>query len=323
MALTKIIIDNLTNYIIAIDATPLLPTEYEIDADIEGLRKTLSQPISIPKLVNGKSIYLLPQPDKTQILSENRQVKSLDITPFPVLVPKRIPLLDPVTNQQKTYEVTQQIELEDGSFETRGTGQFLPLWTVGEEQEVDEEGNPLYWVTETIEHQVVEPVPPIEIDQDHPDWNEDLEQVYETIPAGTVVEFMDYPTLFTLQDIHNHPSLDAVKQRKIDELWDICNKEILSGFTSSALGVAHSYGFDAMDQDNLTGTASGIGMGIITGTIVWKTKDAGPLPHTINQFKQVCGDAFIMKQSKINKYWTIKNQILSCTSRDDINAVAW
>lgn len=113
------------------------------------------------------------------------------------------------------------------------------------------------------------------------------------------------------------------KQVKIDLLSATCKSEILSNFTSNALGTVHSYGFEADDQTNLGGSLGAINASLCPPSFDWRTKDAGSLPHTIAQFKVLFTDGMIHKQTNIYKYWTLKSQVEACTDKVSVDAIVW
>lgn len=122
----------------------------------------------------------------------------------------------------------------------------------------------------------------------------------------------------------NQPTLDQVKPNKIAELDQKCNQTILAGFTSSALGVAHQYGFSTDDQANLTGRLTLINANpSYPEPFDWKTLDTGPLPHTKAQFIQVCTDGDSFKGGQIAKYWQLKAQVEAATTTDEVDAIIW
>ncbi|WP_240418233.1 hypothetical protein [Paenibacillus periandrae] len=116
--------------------------------------------------------------------------------------------------------------------------------------------------------------------------------------------------------------LEDIRQSKISILNNACNAAILSGFTSNALEDEHTYDFDYEAQTNLGGMLNAIMAEIVTEKIYWKASGL-PVPHTINQFKQVYADGLTHKNSLITKYWTLKSQVLSANSLDDIESVTW
>lgn len=110
---------------------------------------------------------------------------------------------------------------------------------------------------------------------------------------------------------------------KIAVLNEQCNKAILSGFTSSVLGEPHQYDFDEEAQRNLNGALTMMAVDSTITTVTWKTVDSGPLPHTKDQFTQLCKDAYSFKEKMVQKYWTKKLQVGSCTTIDQVNSIVW
>jgi hypothetical protein len=117
--------------------------------------------------------------------------------------------------------------------------------------------------------------------------------------------------------------IEDVKVEKISTLNEECNKIILAGFTSSAVGVLHQYGFDYEDQSNLMGTLTLFNSNPALTEIEWKTKDAGLVLHTREQLVQLCTDSFTHKQNNIKKYWIKKQQVLDAISIEEINSITF
>lgn len=117
--------------------------------------------------------------------------------------------------------------------------------------------------------------------------------------------------------------LDSYKQAKIATLSAICRSEILSDFTSSALGVPHQYGFDTDDQTNIGGIVTAINAGLCPPTRKWRTNDAGALDHTIDQLKQLFADGMAHKSSKLDKYGALKDQIndVATDTKDKVDTI--
>jgi hypothetical protein len=115
----------------------------------------------------------------------------------------------------------------------------------------------------------------------------------------------------------------ALQETKINEMNDVCNKSILEGFNSSCLGVEHQYQFGYDDQINLSGQLNLFNADETTTECNWKTIDAGVLVHTKAQFIQLFKDGLAFKAGQIGKYWTLKAQILSAKTEDEINAIVW
>jgi hypothetical protein len=121
-----------------------------------------------------------------------------------------------------------------------------------------------------------------------------------------------------------YPDPDAISpvDAKISELNAACNAAILAGFTSDALGIDNTYDFDYDAQINLGGMLNAITAGIVTDSIVWKASGI-PQAHTIDQFKTVFAHGLTHKNTNIGKYWTLKGQVLSAETTEEINAIHW
>lgn len=113
--------------------------------------------------------------------------------------------------------------------------------------------------------------------------------------------------------------LEAEKQKKINQLKEVCNRAIFEGFTSTN---GYTYGFNELDQANFTQQSVLILNGS-TGSIKWKTKDAGVVEHTVAGFQAVINDAAAHKLAQQEKYWALETQVLSATTLEEIEAVVW
>jgi hypothetical protein len=150
------------------------------------------------------------------------------------------------------------------------------------------------------------------------DWQNALAKVPPPIPPGDLTPEQRYALLDP-----NRNTLADYQQTKIAVLDDLCNKTILAGFTSSALGAPHQYDFDEEAQRNFAGALALMNADSTITSITWKTVDAGPLPHTRDQFIQLCKDGFAFKESQIQKYWNLKAQVQQASSIDQVNAITW
>lgn len=134
----------------------------------------------------------------------------------------------------------------------------------------------------------------------------DLKQAHRTKSAQ---DFLDY--LAELPDV----TLAELKKASIQALNEACNKYILSGFKSSALGEEHFYDFDTEAQDNLNQKAMMLVLKPETTSVQWKT-DKGIKEHTREQFIQVLADAEIHKEGSVAKYWTLVDKVSKTTSKN-------
>ena len=126
-------------------------------------------------------------------------------------------------------------------------------------------------------------------------------------------------------DIAKHPfpapSLDSVKAVKSAEINTACAAAIVGGFTSSALGMPHTYDSALEDQLNLIGA---VGLGI---NISYRCGDAAGIKdfrlHTTAQLKQVAVDGAQIKLVALEKATTLKAQVQAAVDAAAVEAVVW
>lgn len=113
--------------------------------------------------------------------------------------------------------------------------------------------------------------------------------------------------------------LDFVKEKKIEELKQACTNAIYEGFTAIN---GHTYGFNQHDQMNFTQQMMLISQGS-TSDILWKTKDAGVVTHTVEEFMQVVEDVKNHKSTQQQKYWDLEQQVLTATTKEEVLNIKW
>lgn len=120
------------------------------------------------------------------------------------------------------------------------------------------------------------------------------------------------------------------KASKIASLSMACQAAIYAGFTSSALGMLHSYPFQDKDQANLTGDVmlSILPTAQVSGWTVpfWCADNAGAWamrPHTAAQIQQVGQDAAAMKLAMISKNIVLASQVEAAMTTPDVQSIAW
>jgi len=126
-------------------------------------------------------------------------------------------------------------------------------------------------------------------------------------------------------DAMMQPTLVEVQSSKISEINTLCGKAITSGFTSSALGSAHTYQSEQTDQINLMGVVLAgqdslfkCGVKDDKGNIIWSYKQ-----HTIAQLQQVLADGKVHKQGLLQKANTLKVQVTGATTVKDVESIVW
>lgn len=117
----------------------------------------------------------------------------------------------------------------------------------------------------------------------------------------------------------NKPNLSLHKQNKIDQLKEICTRVIYGGFEATN---GHIYGLNELDQSNFTQQSVMILSGY-TGDVKWKTKDAGVVTHTIEEFQTIVSDASAHKLAQQSKYWELEKQVNEATTIEELDAIEW
>lgn len=142
------------------------------------------------------------------------------------------------------------------------------------------------------------------------------------IPYRDIVDTIGYKDISTGKEIVSVEKwfLEA-KNLKILELRKLCERDIINGFQSSALGEPYYYQSGRDDQLNLIGVVTAgedtLYKCSLDGTL-WEYKI-----HTITQLKQVLKDGKAIKSNLLQKYTTLKNQILNTTSIEELEAIKW
>jgi hypothetical protein len=152
----------------------------------------------------------------------------------------------------------------------------------------------------------------------------DYSIVFDVKTGTQTIEFWAVPGAPqpTTTDLQNW-WISALQAQKIAQLKSACQQTILAGFTSSCLGAAHQYDFDYQAQMNLTAQYTMLMNDSTITSVMWKTKDAGPLSHTRAQFIQLCKDADNWKWTNVQRYWNLVAQVQAATTEAQINAITW
>lgn len=120
-------------------------------------------------------------------------------------------------------------------------------------------------------------------------------------------------------------NIKIAKENKTLSISNDCANEIISGFSSDALGTTHIYQSEQIDQLNLIGAVAG-------GTDDYfkaGTKDADDVityeykMHTAVQLLQVLNDGKAYKQTLLQKANGLKVQVAEATTVEEIEATVW
>ncbi|MCA1025794.1 hypothetical protein LCM23_06790 [Cytobacillus kochii] len=114
--------------------------------------------------------------------------------------------------------------------------------------------------------------------------------------------------------------LERAKSGKNSKLKKACEESILAGF-SSANG--HFYRTNRDDQTNMIGQKDILNSDESISTVQWKTEDAGYIAHTREEWLKVYNEAFMHKQKQLFKYDSLKSQVLSATTQEELDSINW
>lgn len=124
-------------------------------------------------------------------------------------------------------------------------------------------------------------------------------------------------------------SLSEAQQAQISRIQSACQNTIFAGFTSSALGAAHTYPAKERDQLNLNGsvTASLLpGIASTWTTPFWCQDGLGNwayVNHTASQIQQVGGDGKAAILANLSKCQNYISQIMAATTVAAVQAIVW
>ena len=118
-------------------------------------------------------------------------------------------------------------------------------------------------------------------------------------------------------DVGELEELNDIKHSVINKLNNDCERQILSGFTSNALGDTYEYKSDRDDQSNLIGVVAG-GEG---GYFKCKLNDWEYLPHTHEQIKKVLNDGKNYKLTLLQQNQAKKEDVMNAKSVAEIEEI--
>lgn len=136
--------------------------------------------------------------------------------------------------------------------------------------------------------------------------------------AGTLM-----PSLTDLQNFWNNNMLPYFKAQKKSELKASRDASVTGGFTSNALGTAHTYLSDATSMVYYNATMNRFLNDSTFTTIKWWTVDAGYLDHTKTQFFQLFNDGHQFGVDQDEKLAQLNASVDSATTVAAINAITW
>ena len=172
--------------------------------------------------------------------------------------------------------------------------------------------------------ELIHPVADVPIDEQF--TAEIVAQLVE-VPEGAAVRPGDgfNGTVF----VHPVVSLDSMKADQIRSINGACQATIYGGFTSSALGAAHSYPANDHDQQNLTASVLASlmpGNAADWTTPFWCADPQGAwafVAHTAAQIQQVGRDGKTAILTAMAKSQSLVEQVNAATTGDAVQAIVW
>ncbi|CAJ0704794.1 hypothetical protein LMG19089_03683 [Ralstonia edaphis] len=125
------------------------------------------------------------------------------------------------------------------------------------------------------------------------------------------------------------PTLEQAKAEQTDVVSSACQTTILAGFSSSALGSAHTYPAQLVDQQNLSASVlASVMPGLSSGwtTPFWCADSNGNwsyADHTAAQIQRVGQDGKAAILAAIEKKVGLVAQINAATSVSAVQAITW
>lgn len=124
-------------------------------------------------------------------------------------------------------------------------------------------------------------------------------------------------------------TLTEAQAAQVAQIQQSCRNAIFAGFTSSALGSAHTYPAKETDQLNLNGSVTASLLPIVASgwtTPFWCEDSAGNwayVSHTAAQIQQVGADGKAAILANLSKCQNYIQQIMAATTVADVQAVVW
>lgn len=118
----------------------------------------------------------------------------------------------------------------------------------------------------------------------------------------------------------NDNILNQEKEKKVAELKQKCENAILAGFTSSN---GHFYRTNRDDQTNFMGQKEELNDKPDMLVVPWKTEDVGYINHAREEWLTIFYEGLSHKKAQLYKYDTLKKQVESLTTIEEVQAIVW
>lgn len=116
-------------------------------------------------------------------------------------------------------------------------------------------------------------------------------------------------------------SLAEVKEAKRAQLVYMSEEDTANGFVSESLG--YHFGFEPKDQDNMTKQTILFIANPQAESCTWRTKDAGIVTLTKEQFMGVVQEGERHTRMNINRLWTLEQDVDAAQTKEDVDKIVW
>lgn len=116
-------------------------------------------------------------------------------------------------------------------------------------------------------------------------------------------------------------TLPDVQQQKIAQITDLYNQKLASGFTSSATGTPHIFGYGNSDQMKFMQLAIGVLSNIQPFPVGIPAKDNTVVSHTVEQYQLLLQDIGIFAYTMNGIQHQFIDAVNACTTIDQVNTI--
>lgn len=161
---------------------------------------------------------------------------------------------------------------------------------------------------------------------------------YPDIEVHVIGNANDYDNITWLKPEQQIPKatlderrLVLLKRNKIIDLSNSCEKAIIGGFISNALGDEHLYDSEEVDQINLIGAVASTGptpefpngYSIYYATRDISTNIKSYIEHSYAQLRKVMDDGAQFKLNHLQRFHLLRTQVEVAVDEEQINAIIW
>jgi hypothetical protein len=150
-----------------------------------------------------------------------------------------------------------------------------------------------------------------------------IEQGYDTFGLenkNRLITILAEREGLVLSQVTDEYILNHHKQLKVDILSEICESNIVKGFTASN---GNTYRTNRDDQVNMIGQKDELAEDPSITVVHWKTENLGYIEHTREEWMKVYIEAFSHKKSNLFRYNSLKHKVLNATTHSEIVGINW